>query len=387
MKLLLYSHFFAPSIGGIETIVLSLARRLAGLRGPNGKARFDITVVTETPVENFDDRALPFRVVRQPGLVRLWTLIREAELVDVAGPAFWPLLLPLVARKKLVVEHHGFQAICPNGQLLIEPSGAPCPGHFMAGRHGQCFRCNSNSGWLSSVKLWAFTFIRRWLCQHAEQNVTPTVWLGELLKLPKTAPIPHGLEPLAAPGHPAKTPDVFVIAFQGRLVTAKGVRVLLEAARKLKEQGRKFQLVIIGGGPERNALEDTVRDADMSSCVHFAGRLRPAELEAALGLANVVVVPSLGGEVFGLVVAENMQRGLPVIASDIGAFTEVLGEEGLTFRTGDAEELSRRLARVMDDPSLATKLGHAGRRRALQLFDLDRMISAHAQLYQRVSSR
>ena len=86
MKLLLYSHFFAPSIGGVETIVMSLARGLAELRSADGAPEFDVTLVTQTPRDSFDDAAPPFRVVRQPGFGKLLTLIRESGVVHVAGP-------------------------------------------------------------------------------------------------------------------------------------------------------------------------------------------------------------------------------------------------------------------------------------------------------------
>jgi len=133
VKLLLYSHYFAPSIGGVETIVMSLARGLAELRAENGAQEFEITLVTQTPREDFDDSALPFPVIRQPGFWRLMRLVRGADAVHLAGPALAPLALGLLWRKPVVVEHHGFQVICPTGQLLIESRGEPCPGHFMAG--------------------------------------------------------------------------------------------------------------------------------------------------------------------------------------------------------------------------------------------------------------
>jgi hypothetical protein len=52
VKLLFYSHYFAPSIGGVETIVLSLARGLAEVRTPDGLLEFNLTLVTETPAED-----------------------------------------------------------------------------------------------------------------------------------------------------------------------------------------------------------------------------------------------------------------------------------------------------------------------------------------------
>jgi glycosyltransferase involved in cell wall biosynthesis len=382
VALLLYSHFFPPSVGGVETIVLSLARGLAGLRDSNGAVQFEITLVTQTPAGVYDDAALPFRVMRQLNLVQLWRLIRTSGVVHVAGPALAPLIFGLMAGKPVVLEHHGFQAICPNGQLLIEPAGAPCPGHFMAGRHSECLRCNSAQGWLVSGKLWLLTFVRRFLSARAAANIAPTEWLGSLLHVPRIAAIPHGLEAKGAALHPVPPPGRTVIVFQGRLVTTKGVRVLLEAARLLRAQERSFELLIIGDGPERAALEQFASEAQLAPFVRFAGRLKEEQLDEAVGRASAVVVPSLGGEVFGLVVAENMLRGLPVIASDLGAFAEVLGDAGLTFHTGDARELAAALARVLDDHVLAGRLSQRARQRARDFCDYGKMIQAHSDIYQ-----
>jgi len=387
MKLLIYAHFFAPSVGGVETLVLSLARGLSGLRTPDGGPEFEITLATETPADKFDDSSLPFRVVRQPALIKLWDLIRASDVVHVAGPALAPVVLSLLARKPVVVEHHGFQTICPNGQFLIEPAGTPCPGHFMAGRHGECLRCNAGQGWIASRKLWLLTFVRRFLCKRVSANITPTAWLGGLLKLPRVVAIPHGLEFITAPlGYSATSSQVPVVAFQGRLVTTKGVGVLFEAARALIAQNRAFELLIIGDGPERASLERLSQEPPLAGRVQFAGRLGGEQLDSELAHASVVVVPSLGGEVFGLVVAENMLRGLPVISSDLGAFVEVLGAGGLAFRTGDAAALAKVLAQILDDPALAARLGQSARQRALEFCDFRRMLEAHARVYREAYS-
>lgn len=381
MKLLIYSHFFAPSIGGVETIVVSLARGLAELRDAKGALEFQITLATQTPAGNYDDSGLPFRVIRRPGLLQLWRLIRYSSIVHVAGPALAPMTLGLLARRPIVVEHHGFQTICPNGQLLIEPQGTPCPGHFMASRYQECLRCNSAGGWLVSFKLWLLTFVRRFLCARASANITPTDWLGQLLKLPRVTTILHGVDARSATSRivpPSGTP---VIAFMGRLVTTKGVHLLLKAATILKEQNRRFELLIIGEGPERAGLEQFVRDSQITDRVRFAGRLDANQLEATLARAAVVVVPSLGGEVFGMVVAENMARGLPVVASDLGAFVEVLGKAGLTFRTGDESHLASVLTGLLDDSLAAIQVGQLARRRALDFFNQQSMVQHHARLY------
>ena len=385
MKLLFYSHYFAPSIGGVETIVLSLARGLAGVRTRDGLPEFNVTLVTETLAEDFDDRLLPFRVLRQPSLVQLLKLIRSTDIIHVAGPALPPLLLALLTRKSVVIEHHGFQTICPTGQLLIEPSGVPCPGHFMAGHHRECLRCRSDNNWLNSWKLWLLTFLRRFLCSRVATNITPTEWLSGVIHLPNAVTIPHGIQTMALGSESPQLSGPPLIIFQGRLVTTKGLPVLLEAASLLRSENHTFELMVIGDGPERSAIEELAKKLQLSSCVRFVGRIAAADLDSTLAKASIVVVPSLAGEVFGLVLAENMSRGLPVVASDVGCFAEVLGDAGLTFRVGDAKDLARQIARLLDDSGLASTLSSRARSRILENYQRSQMIEAHAQLYRRLS--
>lgn len=132
MKLLIYSHFFAPSIGGVETVVLSLARGLVELRNAKRAREFEITLVTQTPAGNHEDASMPFRVIRRPGFLKLWRLIRSSDIVHVAGPALAPVFLARLACKPYVIEHHGYQATCPNGLLFHHRTQSVCPGHFEA---------------------------------------------------------------------------------------------------------------------------------------------------------------------------------------------------------------------------------------------------------------
>ena len=380
MKLLLYSHYFAPSIGGVETIVQGLASGLAELRDASGAPEFEVALVTQTPAGDFADASLPVPVVRRPGFLGLLARIRAADVVHLAGPAIVPLFASLVLRKRVVLEHHGFHAVCPNGQLFYEPTQSPCPGHFMAGRHRECLRCNAAQGALASAKLWLTAFLRRFLAKRSSANVTPTAWLGEVLALPRTKSIFHGI-PAPNPAVERGQGGVPVVVFQGRLVSTKGARILLEAARNLLQRQFRFELHIIGGGPQRETLAQLTREWGLEPAAQFLGPLAAAELDRELERASVVVVPSQGGEVFGLVVAENMFRGLPVVASNLGAFVEVIGDAGIVFRTGDAADLAQRLAELLGDPVARENLGMRARTRAARFFARDRMIEAHASLY------
>jgi glycosyltransferase involved in cell wall biosynthesis len=357
LRLLIYSHFFAPSIGGVETVVADLARGLAGLKDEAGLDRFQITVVTNTAGEVPDHAAPPFRVVRAPSAWRLWRLMRGADLVHVAGAALPPLLLGRISMKHVVVEHHGFQVMPPAQQLAHDPQCRPSPG----------------------------SLVRRWLCNRADRNITPTKWLAQLLQLPRTITVPHGVPEAAAVVAPrvALSPPRFL--FVGRLVITKGLRLLLEAARLLHQKGCTFELRIVGDGPERGALEALARESGLGDVVRFEGKLSHGSLSAAWQEADIVVAPSIGGEVFGMAPLEAMARGLPVIASDLGSFAEVVGNAGDLFKTGDAADLAGRMKALMDAPSLRTRLSEAGRERVAKHFGVERMVREHARIYEQLS--
>jgi glycosyltransferase involved in cell wall biosynthesis len=381
MKLLIYSHFFAPSVGGVETVVQTLAKGLAKELSDNGSPLYEVSLVTQTPPGVSTDSLLSYRVIRQPSGSKLWQLIREADIVHVAGAAIPAIFYSLLARKPVVVEHHGFQTICPTGQLLQEPQNVPCPGHFMNGNHASCLRCRLSGNLFSSLRLWLLTFFRRFLCQHVTVNIVPTLWLRRQLKLPQTQVVAHGLSPSPSFARKPKMGAPPTVVFLGRLVSTKGVGVLLEAAKRLRDKERRFELLVVGTGPERQSLETRAHELRLGMQVRFLGGLAKDQVDALLLKAAAVVVPSLGGEVFGMVVAESMLRGLPVIASDLGAFVELLGNTGQTFRTGDAADLALHIGRILDDPALAQRFGEAAYQRAQEIFSEPRMVQEHSWIY------
>jgi len=379
MRLLLYSEYFPPSSGGVETIVLELARGLAERAAiPPGSQRMEVTVVTGTPGSPAEDAALPFRVIRRPRLWQLVRLIRGADLIHVAGPALAPLALGLLLRKPVVVEHHGFQVACPNGQMFYEPDQTLCPGHYMAGRYAKCLHCNAKvSGLRKTWKLLLLTPVRRWLANRARVNITPTDWLAGIVQLKRMKTIHHGIP--SGPAAISSAAPAPTFAYVGRLVTTKGVGLLLQAAEQLRREGLQFRLKIIGDGPEREALKSQA--AALEGCVEFLGPVPHDRQAEALSGIGTVVMPSQSGEAFGLVAAENMLRGKLLIISDIGSLREVVGDIGLIFPAGDAAALASCMRQVLESPSLASSLGSTARDRAIQVFSLEGMIQAHLLLY------
>ena len=157
---------------------------------------------------------------------------------------------------------------------------------------------------------------------------------------------------------------------------------MLQAAHRLRVKGLSFHLKIIGDGPERLALEAQARALNLDDCVTFMGYLSQPALERTLANTLAVIMPSLAGEVFGLVALERMMEGRVVIISAIGALDEVVGDVGLKFPPGDTEGLAKCMAEVIANPSLVREVGQRARERAKQFFGLERMIGEHLQAYE-----
>lgn len=148
------------------------------------------------------------------------------------------------------------------------------------------------------------------------------------------------------------------IAYAGRIAPEKGVDTLLEAAR---QTGLPLH---IAGGELQTPIPDTVR---------VLGHLNAKELARFYRGARFVVVPSRWCEVFGLVAAEAMMHGLPVIAARSGALPELVedGETGLVFEAGNAKDLAIKMTALWNSPMLCSSLGAEGRRKALKLYTAD----------------
>ena len=374
-------------VGGVETYVMLLAQGLAQ-RG------VQVTVITPTPAAAMDDDKLPFRVVRQPGFLTLVKLLRQAEVVHLAGPCLLPLCLAILLRKPVVIEHHGYQAICPNGLLLYEPSGTVCTLHFMARRYTKCLRCNdAKLGLFKSLAQLLLTFPRRWASKLATANLPITFHVENRLRLPRSKVIYYGIpdpyegsDPAVASGGVQSQLCPPMFAYVGRLVAEKGVTVLLQSAKELVDAGYSFRLKIIGEGPERTMLENLVDSLGLEGRVSFLGSLTGKPLANELKAAAAVVMPSVWEETAGLSAIEQMMRGGTVIASDIGGLGEVVGEAGLRFPAGDVTGLASCLRRLLDDPGLTKTLGGKARERAQEFFSQERMVQEHLCLYRKVSS-
>jgi phosphatidylinositol alpha-mannosyltransferase len=168
----------------------------------------------------------------------------------------------------------------------------------------------------------------------------------------------------AATGPAVQRPKVSLL-FVGRLEPRKGVSVLLKAYRRLCEEGLPVTLTIAGGGAEEALLRRYVERHSLPD-VRFLGGFDDAHATALYGACDIVCAPSPYGESFGIVIAEAMAAGKPVVAAANRGYRTLLQAHAdeLLAPPGDAEGFADRLRRLVLDGELRARLGAWGRTEA-----------------------
>lgn len=222
--------------------------------------------------------------------------------------------------------------------------------------------------------------------------------------------------PNSIPG-PWPTPPEFdesgSVVFVGRLSPEKGVHVLVEAFNRIGRHLPSAKLTLVGpdavpgssvvkshlelstfegvrrfyskGESFRSYLEALV-DPKLRERVEFVGELPNKEATRQLFSASLLVMPSIWNEPFGMPVLEGMVAGLPVVATKIGAFPEVIedGSTGRLIKPGSVAELAEAVESILSDPQVAARMGAAGRNRAIRYFGWPRYVDAWSETYARL---
>jgi len=161
-------------------------------------------------------------------------------------------------------------------------------------------------------------------------------------------------------------------AYIGRLVQEKGVSLLLQAFHSLVKEEMNVELLIVGNGSERNALELQVNQLGIGGRVFFFDAFQSHILPLLYSNIDILVLPSLTTskwkEQFGRVLVEAMACETAVVGSSSGEIPYIVGDAGIVFLEGNISSLSRVLKDLVIDHDLRKKLGQAGRGRVLQNF-------------------
>lgn len=178
------------------------------------------------------------------------------------------------------------------------------------------------------------------------------------------------VRPAAEP--PDETP--FTIGFVGSLKPWHGVEDLVSAVALLAAGDDGYRLLVVGDGPQREAIRSQVRALSLDGVVEMTGAVPPDEIPTLLHRMHVAVAPypSIPDFYFSpLKVYEYLAAGLPVVATRTGELTSTLGDgrHGVLVEPGSPAQLAAALADLRADPALRAALGRSGRRAAVERHD------------------
>lgn len=157
------------------------------------------------------------------------------------------------------------------------------------------------------------------------------------------------------------------ILFVGDMQRRKGLHFLFHALASLNDQGRRFEMVMVGSGPMVGELNAYASRRGFADRVTFVGKVAHGDvIYNHYRSSDVFVLPSVAAEGVPRVTHEAMAFGCPVIATDIGSVSwQLEGGAGIVIPPGNVESLARAISRVLDDADLRRTLSKTGFRRSL----------------------
>ncbi|MFW5866966.1 MAG: glycosyltransferase family 4 protein [Armatimonadota bacterium] len=178
--------------------------------------------------------------------------------------------------------------------------------------------------------------------------------------------------------------DAPVIGEVAHLSPRKGQTHLLDAVALLLERWPDLTCLLIGEGEDREELEARVVELGIEDHVRLTGYR--ADARKIMKAMDVVVLPSVAIEGFGIALIEAAFVGKPVVGSDAPGIREAVvdGQTGLLAPPGDATALADAIGKLLGDPELAASMGARGRERARSTFTLDRMVTRAEELFRQL---
>jgi len=387
MRLLHLTEFYAL-VGGLEQYLLSVSEALEAA-GHRVVVAYGARTGRETdpearPAFHLPELAGPRPAPRSSLRQLAELLVREAPDVIMIHEIQDPRVVRLAAARAPTLRFaHGHKLACPGGRRLWQPVGRVCERPLGVGCQARAYlhRCmprDIRRGLPLILRAQAVLRLhRRW-----SQLVVPSRFVRGLMLQNDFPPEQVHLAPyftrLPEPPAPPRDAVPGRILCAARLVAEKGVEHVLEVLGGLPPPAH---LVVAGDGPARAGLESRARELSLGDRVQFLGWLGSERMGSALESAQVVVVPSIWPETFGIIGIEAMARARPVVAYDSGGVREWLGhgETGLLVARGDTGGLGAALGGLLRDPARCEALGAQGRRRVAAEFLAEHHLAALLQ--------
>jgi glycosyltransferase involved in cell wall biosynthesis len=368
IKILYWTPFFLPDIGGIETLS---AKLLPALK----EQGYDITVLTSHGkygvADKTDFNGIPvFRFHTRNAIANcdLSRILGIRAQVTSLKQSFKPDLIHIHMSDPSVYFHLGTAAACPAPTIVSIHQDIEYFG-FQGGEDTLLGNVLHMADWVTAVSGSTLSDLLR--IAPEIRNRSSVIYNG--VASPDIVPAPISFNP----------PRILCL---GRLIYAKGIDLAIAAFASLLAGYPTAQLTIVGEGPERIELEKQVLRLGLSNSVTFTGAVRPEEVPAFINQATVVVMPSRV-EGFPMRALEAGQMARPIIASTAGGLPEAIVHErtGLIVEGENSPAIADAVVFLLDHPEVASGMGRAARSRVLETFSLKSCVDSYSGLYRRLA--
>lgn len=180
-----------------------------------------------------------------------------------------------------------------------------------------------------------------------------------------------------------ENPQQFEILCVGRLVPVKGQHILIAAVMQLLQRGRHIRLCLVGDGPDRENLEQLVKQHNIEKYIVFAGAVNQERILSYYHKADIFVLASFA-EGLPVVLMEAMMMEIPCISTYITGIPELITtNKGILVTPGDVASLAQAITHLMDDTKLRQELGQQGRLQVIEHYDLSRNVQHLSEIFRR----
>lgn len=348
-NVLIYSHYFWPSIGGVEHFTELLANGLV--------SDYNISIMTKTSLSNGEHEInWGFPIHRIDNLSFSKKL--NVDIIIISGFSVKMIVYAWFWRIPIIVIHHGDLLNCSNGTGLHN-------GHLCYHNKMNCFKYDFKyQGWNHAIKNQINLFCKRLISFLPKKHIFVSQWLRTVTGLNGEVIYNCYDNKFLVDMNRDKSSQII---FAGRLVDIKGCDKLIKAYAKANVS---MPLIICGNGPEKEKLEKLVYELRVDHKVIFKGTLSKNALANEMHKSTVCVIPSIVEESFGLTAIEAAAANCIVIGRRLGGLAEVCEKVGYSFMNDD--ELIQ-LLRDAESGTLKEKSSN------LDLFSCKRMVEAYSK--------
>ena len=337
MRIALCSDYFYPKIGGITTHIEGLARALE-------KRGHEVFIITKKA--EFDDKQLGLNVIR------LNSILKTSNVLDV--PQTSELARKIKELKPDIIHgHHAFSPI----SLLSISIGRKLGIKTVLTNHSIQFLHDLDYLWKPSSYV---LFPYRKYINNADEIIAVSRAAAKFISYftsKRIEIIGSGIN-VNEFSPRVKIFDGKSVLFVGRFTYRKGIHILLEAFKKVRQEVKDAHLTLVGSGYFSSIVYLLIKTLNLEKSVSVLENVKREKLIEIYQSSHVFVLPSIYGESFGIVLLEAMASKTPIVASDIGGIKELIknGKTGFLVRKGDVEKLSEKIVELLLDKKLSKRI-------------------------------